>query len=93
MQVQVGAQVVVRHVRDGRNLAVWKVQPAPPEDGGWQLQEVRPQARSEGAIPGRRVVYRCHPKRCGAVFPFKLETISKRVVDCLEAGRDELWLG
>ncbi len=89
----IGATLVIRcgHVqadRDycGRRLSIWTVE----ADG---LKEKRPPDVHGDAVRGERVGYRCHPKRCGAMYPIRLETILPKIREGIEGGAAELWLG
>lgn len=42
--------------------------------------------------PGR-LAYRCHPKRCGAHYPLRAETLRRAVERGAAAGRGEVVLG
>jgi hypothetical protein len=97
----IGARIVVRcgHTQPdysscGRPLASWTLEPATPEEGGWRLAEKAPADRhEEDRIRGRRVSYRCHPKRCGAKYDLRLAVLASRALEGMQSGRTELWLG
>jgi hypothetical protein len=98
----IGTRIVVRcghiqpdHSRCGRRLASWTVEVAAPEEGGWRLAEKVPaDRREEDRIRGRRVSYRCHPKRCGAKYDLRLlSVLAPKILEGMQAGRTELWLG
>jgi hypothetical protein len=96
----IGASIVIRcgHIQPdrsycGRRRAVWRVEPATSEEGGWRLVEKRPPGDAEDRVRGQRVSYRCHPKRCGAKYDLRLAVLTERLLEGMHAGRTELWLG
>jgi hypothetical protein len=96
----IGAEMVVRcghiqpdHSSCGRRLAVWMLEGAGPEDGGWRLQEKVPTIHGADRVRGQRVSYSCHPKRCGAKYDLRLAALTPRVLEGMQSGRTELWLG
>jgi hypothetical protein len=95
----IGAEMVIRcghvqldHSRCGRRRAVWVLE-ASAEDGGWRLREIRPPDDHGDAVRGQRVAYRCHPKRCGAMYTIRRNVLVPRILEGMQAGSTELWLG
>lgn len=96
----IGSQIVIRcgHVQPDRSLcgrrrAIWAMEAAPAEPGGWKLVEKRPPGDADDRVRGQRVSYRCHPKRCGAKYDMRLAPLSAKILEGMSAGRTELWLG
>jgi hypothetical protein len=96
----IGAKMVLRcghvqpdHSNCGRRLALWTLEAAAPEEGGWRLEEKRPLDRGGDALLGQRVAYRCHPKRCGQLHTFRLEVLLPRILEGMQSGATELWIG
>lgn len=84
----IGARIVVRcghiqpdHSSCGRRLAVWTLEGAGSEDGGWRLRETRPPRGDADRVRGKRVSYTCHPKRCGAKNDLRLPVITSRILE------------
>jgi len=91
-----GTTVAVRCGKCGRRFAPWGpdkgflgVLEPPPTHGVTVSYEPAP--KFEGLHPGR-VVLRCHPKRCGAVYPLRAATIFSLLLKALYAGQSEVRL-
>ena len=89
----VSNQMVVRcghiqpdHSSCGRRLAVWMLERS-------QLREKKPPGDDVDRVRGQRVSYSCHPKRGRAKYDLRLAVITSRILEGMEGGRTELWLG
>jgi hypothetical protein len=96
----IGAQMVIRcghlqpdHSSCGRRLALWTLEGANLEEGGWRLREMIPPGDPADRVRGKRVSYSCHPKRCGAKYDLRLAVLTPRVLEGMQSGRTELWVG